>query len=488
MNPNGRKRLAAVLRGLAWGVAIAAALYAIALWLLLRPLASSVADGWIDAVDNEPAGAAEEPAAPSAAATATADERIRRAFAKLSARVSPDDVRRNVAEEDWDDWNETAWPAVHALDDFYRETASVPGVRGFDPSNAVLAMADGNVWTNGLDFALGGVRLDPTELGYFIWVNQAAQKYAHTEEGFPELPCRFNTTDDPFFPAIHGWRMLVRSGWLLDWDDRRLVVRIAAPPPLPDDDADSEATPDFAAFLACQHHLRDDPTRIRPESFLRHLSYAEGAILTESWKRIRKAWCAVEKSDDGWRLVEDSDDVLPPVSVLAAAMWEECRVYLPDREPAIRRDQALRVLSFLRPAQLSAILAGPPDDPRRGFVLRALGLAHAFGCAPEWDGKDWADAADRFALDDAARIEPARALLLRSELFAPYRDEIERAGAEFPFRFRPAPPKPPSVGVSDIGPDPRAAELLFEGDAAISPEDRRRIEIRPPVVRRKPDR
>ena len=429
MNPNGRKRLAAVLRGLAWGVAIAAALYAIALWLLLRPLASSVADDWIDAVDNEPAGAAEEPAAPSAAATATADERIRRAFAKLSARVSPDDVRRNVAEEDWDVWNETAWPAVHALDDFYRETASVPGVRGFDPSNAVLAMADGNVWTNGLDFALGGVRLDPTELGYFIWVNQAAQKYAHTEEGFPELPCRFNTTDDPFFPAIHGWRMLVRSGWLLDWDDRRLVVRIAAPPPLPDDDADSEAAPDFAAFLACQHHLRDDPARSRPESFLRPLSYAEGAILTESWKRIRKAWCAVEKSDDGWRLVEDSDDVLPPVSVLAAAMWEECRVYPPDREPAIRRDQALRVLSFLRPAQLSAILAGPPDDPRRGFVLRALGLAHAFGCAPEWDGKDWADAADRFALDDAARVEPARALLFQNALFAPYRDEIEAAAA-----------------------------------------------------------
>ena len=56
-----------VLRGLAWGLAIAVALYAVALWLLLRPLASSVADGWIDAVDNEPAGAAATAPAPRTA-------------------------------------------------------------------------------------------------------------------------------------------------------------------------------------------------------------------------------------------------------------------------------------------------------------------------------------------------------------------------------------------------------------------------------------
>ncbi len=59
----GRKWPAAVLCGLAWGVAVAVALYAIALWLLIRPLASSVADGWVDAVNGEPAGVAEEPAA-----------------------------------------------------------------------------------------------------------------------------------------------------------------------------------------------------------------------------------------------------------------------------------------------------------------------------------------------------------------------------------------------------------------------------------------
>ena len=401
------------------------------------------------------------------------------AFERLAARVSPDDVRRNIAEADWKVWNETAWPAVRALEDFYRETKDV----------AVLAMADGDAWTNGLAFALGGAALSASELQLFLLLNRTAQQYAHVEDGIPELPCRFPVTDSPFPAAIKSWRALVARGWLLDWDDRRLVVRAAPPPPLPGDAAESEAAADFAAFLACQHHFRDDPARIRPDPFLRPVSRTEQSLLVQSWKSIRQAGLAVEKtSDGGWRLVGDSDAVLPPVSVLAAAMWEECRVYPPDREPAIRRDQALRVLSFLRPAQLSAILAGPPDDPRRGFVLRALGLAHAFGCAPEWDGKDWADAADRFALDDAARIEPARALLLRSELFAPYRDEIERAGAEFPFRFRPAPPKPPSVGVSDIGPDPRAAELLFEGDAAISPEDRRRIEIRPPVVRRKPDR
>ena len=196
MNPNGRKRLAAVLRGLAWGVAIAAALYAIALWLLLRPLASSVADGWIDAVDNEPAGAAEEPAAPSAAATATADERIRRAFAKLSARVSPDDVRRNIAEADWKVWNETAWPAVRALEDFYREMKDV----------AVLAMADGDAWTNGLAFALGGAALSASELQLFLLLNRTAQQYAHVEDGIPELPCRFPVTDSPFPAAIKSWR------------------------------------------------------------------------------------------------------------------------------------------------------------------------------------------------------------------------------------------------------------------------------------------
>ena len=110
-------------------------------------------------------------------------------------------------------------------------------------------------------------------------------------------------------------------------------------------------------------------------------------------------------------------------------MWDDLRCYPSDEEPAIRRSEALEFLSFLRPAQLSALLAGPRDDPRRGFVLRALGLAHAFGCAPEWDGKEWTDAADRFALDDDARREPARALLFQNALFAPYRDEIEAAAA-----------------------------------------------------------
>ena len=64
MNPNGRKWPAAVLRGLAWGVAIAAALYVVALWLLFRPLASSVAEDWVETINNEPAGVAEDPATP----------------------------------------------------------------------------------------------------------------------------------------------------------------------------------------------------------------------------------------------------------------------------------------------------------------------------------------------------------------------------------------------------------------------------------------
>ena len=56
MKTRGRKWPAVVLRGLAWGVAVAGALYAVALWLLLRPIASSIGEGLADVIDNEPAG------------------------------------------------------------------------------------------------------------------------------------------------------------------------------------------------------------------------------------------------------------------------------------------------------------------------------------------------------------------------------------------------------------------------------------------------
>ena len=59
MKTTARKTLASVLRGLAWGVGIAAALYAVALWLLFRPFASSIGDGLADVIDNEPAGVAD---------------------------------------------------------------------------------------------------------------------------------------------------------------------------------------------------------------------------------------------------------------------------------------------------------------------------------------------------------------------------------------------------------------------------------------------
>ena len=58
MKTTARKTFASVLRGLAWGVGIAAALYAIALWVLIRPFASSIGDGLADVIDNEPAGVA----------------------------------------------------------------------------------------------------------------------------------------------------------------------------------------------------------------------------------------------------------------------------------------------------------------------------------------------------------------------------------------------------------------------------------------------
>jgi len=58
MKPRAKNPFASVLRGLAWGVGIAAALYAIALWLLFRPLASSIGDGLSDVINNEPAGVA----------------------------------------------------------------------------------------------------------------------------------------------------------------------------------------------------------------------------------------------------------------------------------------------------------------------------------------------------------------------------------------------------------------------------------------------
>ena len=70
MKPTARKTFASVLRGLAWGVGIAAALYAVALWLLFRPLASSVGDGLADVIDNEPAGVAD----PATSAAAPAED------------------------------------------------------------------------------------------------------------------------------------------------------------------------------------------------------------------------------------------------------------------------------------------------------------------------------------------------------------------------------------------------------------------------------
>ena len=58
MKATAKKTFVSVLRGLAWGVCIAVALYAIALWVLIRPFASSIGDGLADVIDNEPAGVA----------------------------------------------------------------------------------------------------------------------------------------------------------------------------------------------------------------------------------------------------------------------------------------------------------------------------------------------------------------------------------------------------------------------------------------------
>ncbi len=59
MKATAKKTFVSVLRGLAWGVGIAIALYAIALWLLFRPFASSIGDGLVDVINNEPAGVAD---------------------------------------------------------------------------------------------------------------------------------------------------------------------------------------------------------------------------------------------------------------------------------------------------------------------------------------------------------------------------------------------------------------------------------------------
>jgi hypothetical protein len=78
MKTTAKKTFASVLRGLAWGVGIAAAFYAIALWLLIRPLASSIGDGLVDVINNEPAGVADLAALSSATAEAGAEEAIAR--------------------------------------------------------------------------------------------------------------------------------------------------------------------------------------------------------------------------------------------------------------------------------------------------------------------------------------------------------------------------------------------------------------------------
>ena len=100
----GRKWPAAVLRGLAWGVAVAVALYAIALWLLLRPLASSVADGWVDAVNGEPAGVAEEPAAAPVADAIAPDDAD-----EPSDATPPIEPLRPMSSATVGDWTLSAW-------------------------------------------------------------------------------------------------------------------------------------------------------------------------------------------------------------------------------------------------------------------------------------------------------------------------------------------------------------------------------------------
>lgn len=74
MKTTAKNTFASVLRGLAWGVGIAAALYAIALWLLFRPLASSIGGGLADVIDNEPAGVANPATAAPSADPATPEE------------------------------------------------------------------------------------------------------------------------------------------------------------------------------------------------------------------------------------------------------------------------------------------------------------------------------------------------------------------------------------------------------------------------------
>ena len=346
------------------------------------------------------------------------------AFERLAARVSPDDVRRNIAEADDEVWLETAWSALNALEDFSKETGCQPGRGEYHPETAVFAMADGAVWTNGLDYALNGTPREALNLRWFVLLNQLVQKVGHFDGETLDVRLRGEGShfDEPLVATI--WHGLAKAGWWLDWDHRRLVLRISRPAGTPEEEDASAA--DFAAFLACAHFFHDDPARIPGES---EVAERLANLLASSWKRLRaNGWTVKPAGFENWRRVPDSD-APPPAIVLKAAMWDDLRCYPSDEEPAIRRSEALEFLSFLRPAQLSALLAGPRDDPRRGFVLRALGLAHAFGCAPEWDGKEWTDAADRFALDDDARREPARALLFQNALFAPYRDEIEAAAA-----------------------------------------------------------
>lgn len=73
MKATAKNTFISVLRGLAWGVGISVALYAIALWLLFRPLASSIGDGLVDVIDNEPAGVEAPATASSAPASAGAE-------------------------------------------------------------------------------------------------------------------------------------------------------------------------------------------------------------------------------------------------------------------------------------------------------------------------------------------------------------------------------------------------------------------------------
>lgn len=90
-----------VLRGLAWGVCIAVALYAIALWLLFRPFASSIGDGLADVIDNEPAGVA---------APATASSAPEEAIARY--------LRESVAPNYGGDWEHCVpFVRIVAMDD-----------------------------------------------------------------------------------------------------------------------------------------------------------------------------------------------------------------------------------------------------------------------------------------------------------------------------------------------------------------------------------